>query len=80
MSRPSATAWVDSTCWAMATGCRVWIGSTAVPSSTVVVAWAMSVIAVSASKSDGIWGTQMDENPAASAVAAPSIIRATLSR
>ena len=52
--RPSQTAWVDSTCCAMATGCRLWIGSTAVPISMRSVARPMIVTAVSASKSSGI--------------------------
>ena len=33
VKRPSHTAWFDSACCAIATGCRVWIGITAVPSS-----------------------------------------------
>ena len=33
VNRPSHTAWFASACCAIATGCRVWIGITAVPSS-----------------------------------------------
>ncbi len=60
VNRPSHTAWFDSACCAMATGWRVWIGRTAVPSSTRSVARPMSAIAVSASKSPGSWGTQIE--------------------
>ena len=64
VKRPSHTAWFDSACCAIATGCRVWMGITAVPSSTRVVARPISAIAVRASKSFGIWGTQIDAKPA----------------
>ena len=70
MNRPSHTAWVDSACCAIATGCRVWIGITAVPSSIRVVARPMSATAVSASKSFGTCGTQIDAKPACSAASA----------
>ena len=80
VNRPSHTAWFDSACCAMATGWRVWIGRTAVPSSTRSVARPMSVIAVSASKSPGIWGTQIEVKPARSAASASATSRATFSR
>ena len=54
----------------MATGWRVWIGRTAVPSSTRSVARPMSAMAVSASKSPGSWGTQIEWKPACSAASA----------
>ena len=38
VKRPPHTAWTESTSCAIAIGCRVWIGSTAVPSSTRWVA------------------------------------------
>ena len=78
VSRPSHTAWVASACWAIAIGWRVWIGITAVPSSTRVVAWPISTIAVSASKSSGIWGTQIEVKPAVSASIASRARRADL--
>src|SRR5215831_6180543 len=53
---------------------------TAVPSSTRSVAWPMSAIAVSASKSSGICGTQIEAKPSRSAVQAASTSRATFSR
>ena len=78
VKRPSHTAWVESTCWAMATGWRVWIGTTAVPTSMRSVAPPMSAAAVRASKSFGIWGTQSDVKPAASAARASATSRAHL--
>src|SRR5262245_21432918 len=80
VKRPSHTAWFDSAARAMAIGWRVWIGSTAVPSSIRPVACPMSVIAVSASKSPGTWGTQIEVNPAASAASASATSCATLWR
>ena len=80
VNRPSHTAWVDSACCAMATGWRVWIGITAVPSSMRVVARPISAIAVSASKSFGICGTQIEAKPAASAASASATSFATFSR
>ena len=64
VKRPSHTAWFASACCAIAIGCRVWIGITAVASSTRDVARPISVMAVSASKSFGTCGTQIDVKPA----------------
>ena len=80
VKRPSHTACVDSACCAIATGCRVWIGTTAVPSSMRSVAWPMSAIAVSASKSSGTCGNQTDAKPSRSAVCAAATNRSTFSR
>src|SRR5262249_53135198 len=80
VKRPSHTAWFDSVAWAIAIGCRVWIGTTAVPSSIRAVARPRSVIAVNASKSPGTWGTQIDRKPASSAAFASATSRATFSR
>ncbi len=80
VKRPSHTAWFDSACCAIATGCRVWTGTTAVASSTCEVTRPMSAMAVSASKSFGTWGTQIDVKPAFSAASASARSRATFSR
>ena len=80
VNRPSQTAWVESACCAMATGWRVWIGITAVPSSMRVVDRAISATAVSASKSFGSWGTQIEVKPDASAASASATSLATFSR
>src|SRR4051794_12982798 len=79
VKRPSHTAWFDNTCCAIATGWRVWIGITAVPSSTRLVALPISATAVSASKSFGTWGTQIDAKPSRSAACAAAMRRVTLS-
>ena len=63
VNRPSHTAWFESACCAMAIGWRVWIGTTAVPSSIRVVTVPISVMAVIASKSAGICGTQIEAKP-----------------
>ncbi len=63
VKRPSHTACVDSACCAIATGCRLWIGMTAVPISTRDVASPMSAAAVSPSNSSGICGTQIEAKP-----------------
>ena len=80
VNRPSHTAWFASACCAIATGWRVWIGMTAVPSSIRFVAAPMSATAVSPSKSSGIWGTQTDAKPAASAAPASATSFGTFSR
>ena len=79
VNRPSHTSCVDNACCAIAIGWRVWIGITAVAISMRVVACPMSATAVSASKSSGIWGTQIEVKPACSAASASAPSRATLS-
>ena len=46
VKRPPHTAWFESACCAIATGWRVWIGMTAVPSSMRSVTWPISATAV----------------------------------
>ncbi len=78
VSRPSSAAWVDSACWARATGWRVWTGTTAVPISIVEVSTPMRVTAVRASNSSGICGTQIEDRPASSAQRASRCMRSIL--
>ena len=57
VSRPPLAACTDSACCASASGCRGYVGTTAVPSSMRSVTSAASTSAVSASRLHGICGT-----------------------
>src|SRR4051794_31741982 len=57
VSLPPLAACTDSACCASASGCRGYVGTTAVPSSMRSVTAAASVSAVSASRLHGICGT-----------------------
>ena len=67
VNRPLQIAWMDRACWASATGCLGWMGTTAVPISMVLVARPASAAIANTSTSSGICGSQTDENPASSA-------------
>ncbi len=77
-SRPAATACTDSAWRAKAIGCCACSGTTAVPSSIVVVRPAISVTIVNASKSLGTCGIHAVSMPADSAHSMSEISLATL--
>ena len=81
VNRPSHTAWFASACCAIATGWRVWIGITAVPSSMRRRDLAHERDRGERRRSrSGPAGTQIEVNPAASAASASARSFATLSR
>src|SRR5690606_21756743 len=65
-----------SACSASGTGCRPWMGTTAVPSATSGTSRAATASAVSAS-TDAVWGSHTDRKPSAAAARTRSTTSST---